>query len=238
MKFALGFAALLLSVGSAFSADLPMVKPSEPVAPVTPFDWTGPYIGLHAGYGWGHEKDNQSRLFPPAQFTTDSFNVSGFAGGLHGGYNYQLNSFVIGLEGDVDYADIDKSAHAVYLAGTEHRRLELKSDWQGSLRVRAGYAIDRLLLYGTGGVAFADGKLTSSGTEGIIRLPIPTTSSSKTHIGWTAGLGAEYAFTDHWIGRAEVRYSDFDYKTYKTFDGPVKSKWDQVVATLGASYKF
>lgn len=242
-----GLLAGLIASGSseeAFAADLAF-KPSEPLPPVvTPFDWSGPYLGLHAGFGWGREHDNQSRLFPPSGGDNgsgsggdnDRFNLNGFVGGVHAGYNYQVNQFVFGAEGDFDYSDLKGKHGGAYNGGASPRALELKSQWQASLRARAGYAFDNLLLYATGGIAFADGKLTNSGSDA--GAPIPTTSSSKTHVGWTVGLGAEYAFTPHWVGRAEVRYSDFNDKTYRTFDGPVKAGWDQTSGTLGISYKF
>ena len=264
------FAGLIVSnsIERAFAADL-APHPPEPVPPaMMPFSWSGPYIGIHAGFGWGREHDNQSHLFPGGAGSgatvggggndgggsnggngsggndgggtsggnSDHFNLNGFVGGAHAGYNYQIDQFVIGAEGDLDYSDIKGSHSGAYNGGASPRTLELKSQWQGSIRVRAGYAIDNLLLYGTGGLAFADGKLTNSGSDAGIA--IPTTSSSKTHIGWTVGLGAEYAFTQHWVGRAEVRYSDFNDKTYRTFDGPVKAGWDQTTGTLGVSYKF
>ncbi len=227
------------SIDQAAAADL-VFKPSEPVAPVEPpFDWSGPYLGLHAGGGWGREDDDQSRLFRTNNVSSnDSFDMNGFVGGAHAGYDYQFlpSNFVLGVEGDLDYTSLKGSHHAGYAFGFLPRTLEMKSEWQASARLRAGYAFDNFLLYTTGGIAFADGKLTNSGNN--FGMPIPTTSSSKTHVGWTVGLGSEYAFTPNWIGRAEVRYTDFDKQTYTTADGPVKAGWDQVTGTLGVSYKF
>lgn len=153
----------------------------------------------------------------------------GFVGGLHFGYNYQINQFVLGAEGDFDYTSIQGSRAFSYdtsngaIAGT----LKLKSDWQGSARLRLGYAIDNFLLYATGGIAFADAQLQTNGL-----------GSSRTHVGWTAGGGVEYAFTQNWIGRVEARYTDFDRQTYQTPLGPVRVKWDETTATVGISYKF
>ncbi len=67
---------------------------------------------------------------------------------------------------------------------------------------------------------------------------MPSIKSSKTHFGWTLGLGAEYAFTQNWIGRAEVRYTDFGSETHSTAYSPIEVKWNQVSTTLGLSYKF
>jgi outer membrane immunogenic protein len=221
-----------MATGSAYAQS----AESPPPASLT-FNWSGPYLGGHLGGGWGNEHDNQSGLFPaPAAapggeggpaLPADHFSVSGFVGGVHAGYNYQVNQFVIGGEGDIDFTDIKGSHGFSYLGGTQVGTLKLKSDVQGSIRVRAGYAIDNILLYATTGIAFADGKLSVNGV-----------GTSKTHVGWTIGAGVEYAFTQNWIGRAEVRYTDFSKETYHTSAGPLKSGWDQTTATIGVSYKF
>ncbi|SFZ80603.1 outer membrane immunogenic protein [Devosia enhydra] len=245
MKIYLALAALTVST-SAYAADLSMVSPIYP-APVSTFDWTGPYIGLHAGYGWGDETDDQSGLFPSAPSFpgfpggpfpgADAFDMSGFVGGIHAGYTHQLPSgIVLGFEGDLDYADISGGAQGIYREGFSLRTLGLTSHWQGSLRARTGYAIDNALLYGTAGVAFADGTLTNSGFNESD--PIPSSSETRTHVGWTVGLGAEYAFTQNWIGRAEVRYTEFLQQSYPTFDGNVNAGWSQTTANVGISYRF
>ncbi|HEX7954770.1 MAG TPA: outer membrane protein [Burkholderiales bacterium] len=219
-----------LAAGSASAADLAM-KPADPIAPVaTAYDWTGPYIGLHAGYGWGNEDDNQSTLSeggpaPVPEVPADKFSIDGFVGGAHAGYNYQIDQFVLGVEGDIDYTNLEGSHR--FTVPAPSGVLSFKTEWQGSARLRAGYAIDNFLLYATGGLAFAQGKLTSRGVD-----------DSNTHFGWTVGVGAEYAFTQNWIGRAEVRYSDFQKKSYDTPDGRVKAGWNQTTATVGISYKF
>ncbi len=295
-------AALALPVLDGASASDLVFKPSEPVAPVSPpFDWTGPYIGGSAGFGWGHtrskgscpspntasstfvgpeplaaealaaaavssrgywfngrcltpgEGNEGSRPIGPAAAAVGggagggggngSGGMNGFVGGPHIGYNYQFpNSFVLGVEGDLYYTDLKDSWSTAWpgQGNTSSSGVELKSEWQGSARLRAGYAIDNFLLYATGGIAFAEGKLTS--TSSNLGTAFPSGSSSKVHVGWTVGLGAEYAFTQHWIVRAEGRYTDFQDKTYtvKAFDQtyPMKVGWDQVTATLGVSYKF
>ncbi|GLS20411.1 porin [Labrys miyagiensis] len=227
----------LLTAGtgrSAVAADLAL-KPSDPSAPLaaTPFDWTGPYIGLHAGYGWGREHDDLSEngvttTPPPANLlTADHFNLSGFVGGAHAGYNYQFPSqFVVGVEGDIDYTDLNGSHR--FTTPAPGGKLKFNTNWQASARLRAGYAIDNLLLYATGGVAFSGGELKLNGGS----------SDDNTHIGWTIGAGAEYAFTPNWIGRVEVRYSDFNKQSYNTSLGKVRVDFNQTTATVGVSYKF
>lgn len=211
--------------GYALAADAVV----EEVVVETPiFVWTGGYVGLHAGWAWGRENDNLSEFVeePPA---ADEFDVDGFIGGIHAGYNWQSGSFVYGVEGDFDYADIDGDADFGGGAGN----LSLESDWQGSLRLRAGYAVDTWLLYATGGVAFGHAELEA--TDGI-----DTVSDDNTHVGWTLGAGVEKAFTPNWIGRLEVRYTDFGSEEYNlgVFGDNVDADWNQTAVLLGVSYKF
>lgn len=254
-------AVLLASAStSVVAADLAPSTP-EPSPPAMTYNWTGPYVGIHAGYGWGRENDNQSRYFNGGGSTggggtiiiggvnvihvgsimADKFNVDGFVGGAHAGYNYQINQFVLGIEGDVDYSDVKGSHPFNGSAGTG--RLSLRSKWQASARLRAGYAFDNLLIYATGGVAIGSAELSATSfkllnIDNNWYLQRIHGSSKETHIGWTAGAGVEYAFSENWIGRGEIRYTDFGKKTYDTPLGPVKSGWDQTTATLGVSYKF
>lgn len=220
------------------------------------FDWTGFYIGGHSGYGSGDENDNQSQYFSgptgpsPGGTSTatttnvtgpgpilDHLNLNGFMGGVHAGFDYQIDEFIFGVEGDVDYADIERSQNGVYHSGHDLRRLTFESRWQESLRLRAGFTpFDRVAVFATGGLAIAEGKLSNSGTH--FGIPIPSTTAKNTHTGWTAGIGAAYALTNNWVGEVTVRYSDFGSEAYPTDDGPVTVDWTQVTASIGIGYKF
>jgi outer membrane immunogenic protein len=239
MKFVIVTGALLASVVSASAADLAPVA-AEPVAPVIlPFSWTGFYVGAHIGYAWGNENDTLSGapvIIPPPTETLalDSFHVNGVIGGIHAGYNYQFENtgFVVGLEGDVDASGLNGDDSIVTGDGTS--RLSMHNNWQGSIRARLGYAFDRFLVYATGGVAFADVKERWNLFDGTI-----IGSDNKTRTGWTVGGGVEYAFTDHWIGRAEIRYSDFGKSNYTVGGGArFKAGFDETAGILGISYKF
>ncbi|QEN90103.1 porin family protein [Labrys sp. KNU-23] len=223
-------AALFLVPMPALAADL-APAPVEPIVPVTPFSWTGFYVGAHIGYGWGREKDDLSRSTPvPA----DNFNVNGVLGGLHAGYNEQFsNNIVVGLEGDIDLSSI-KGSHTVIDAQNGNSRLHMTNRWQGSVRARLGYAFDRILVYATGGVAFGDIRERWNLFDGDV-----VGSSTKTKVGWTAGAGVEYAFTDNWIGRVEVRYTDFGKSRFRVApDTRFKAGFHETVAMVGISYKF
>ncbi|CAM5765060.1 porin [Labrys miyagiensis] len=217
---------LAIVSGTATAADL-APQPVEPVVPViVPFSWTGFYAGVHAGAVF----TNSSARVGGVDF--NSLDNTGFIGGAHLGYNYQFDGgFVVGLEGDIDYTSLDKDTSTV-LGGTLFTA-NIKSEWQGSIRARVGYAFDRFLPYITGGVAFGDEKFTAVQT-----VPFARVSNSDTRTGWTIGAGLEYALTDNWLLRGEVRYTDFGHNSFTNLGVPARVKLNEVSTTLGVSYKF
>jgi TonB-dependent siderophore receptor len=218
-----------------------------------PFDWTGVYLGGQIGYGWA---DNSGRGFastPGGLFAAGPVSdAQGVIGGGHVGYNYQFDQWVLGVEGSVDGATISRDtlipvvdptgagSGAGSLTGT------FRSDLQGSVRARAGYTFDRLLVYGTGGLAIGQfsSQLSLAGVDLIGLFYSATGERSSTRTGWTAGGGFEYALNTHWSLRSEYRYSDFGYWRD---DYPVAVDGYQLTATrhvsqnqvqVGFSYKF
>lgn len=151
----------------------------EMAAPV--FTWSGPYAGIHGGYGWGNG-DNIGGLG-----TSDNFDGGRFGGFV--GYNWQMaNGFVAGLEGDVNYDWNEEN-----IAG-----VDVSSGFSGSVRGRVGYAVDRALPYIAGGWTATNAKAEGAGID-----------TDDTLSGWTIGAGLDYAFTDNVFGRAEYRYNDY-----------------------------
>ncbi|CAM5765984.1 porin [Labrys miyagiensis] len=216
MKLHIAAAAVLLSSSGAFAADL-APAPVEPVTPVvTPYNWTGFYVGLHAGTDIGQGKVDSAK-----------FSGAGFLGGVHAGYNYQFDGgFVVGLETDIDYSSFSESKTVTN--GVDVFRAKFKNEWQGSTRARIGYAFDRFLPYITGGVAYGDEKVSGFGVG----------SNSDTRVGWTAGAGLEYAIDDNWIVRGEARYVDLGSKNLNIAGVRHKVRFDSTNLTLGVSYKF
>jgi outer membrane immunogenic protein len=191
MKKILLAGALALIAAPALAADLPRRTAAVAPAPVYAapvFTWTGFYVGAQAGYGWG--KDKYSIVSAPA-VAPFSTSPTGVLGGVHAGYNWQSGAFVYGLEADLEYAN-QKDKHSI----TAPAALTFSSTigTSGSLRLRAGYAFDRTLLYVTAGLAGADIKQTV--LNGAI-----TTKTSGVEYGWTAGVGLEHAFTQNWFPR-------------------------------------
>ena len=198
MKRILIAGALALAAGGqALAADLPP-GPPPPRAPATyvpvpvpVFTWSGVYIGVNGGYAFG-----DSSWSDPILGSTGNFSTSGFLAGGTIGANYQWGQFVLGVEGDWDWSNLNGTTYSA--AGSCGVGCETKSDWLGTARVRAGYAWDRVLFYGTGGVAFGDLQAAAGG------LPF----SSSTQVGWTAGGGVEYAFTPNLTAKVEYLYVD------------------------------
>jgi len=204
LKYA--FLASLAFATPALAADL-APQPVEPVAPVVPpFTWTGFYLGAQLGWGQtstdykaGAATDAATRVVSLPTLTKN-----GVMGGLFAGYNYQIDQFVLGAEIDGDFLIVGKER---YTAATGDF-ITAHTEWTGSARARVGYAIDRLLLYGTGGVALASAKPKVTGTG------YSYGAGNSTQVGWTLGAGAEYAFTDHWIAGLEYRYTHFSSENY------------------------
>jgi outer membrane immunogenic protein len=223
-QFILASAGVIAMTGSTFAADL-----APPPPPPPPFTWSGVYLGGQIGYAWG--KDNVSWSGTDAN-TLDivggSFGEgpSGVIGGAHLGWNIQPNPwFVFGIEGTVDGAGLRKSVVAPLadIAGGTFGSLTASSNAsvQGSVRGRLGIAFDRLLLYGTGGVAVTSYNTNYIDTTGFFTtFPGTNDSISVTRAGFTAGGGIEYAITDNWSVRAEYRYSNFGHVTDFPFSNP------------------
>lgn len=234
-------AVLALSAGAAFASDLPTHKGPPPPPTPTPFSWTGFYVGGEAGYGWGEESDD----FSYVPLLLDHFAVSGAIGGLKAGYNQQFNNLVLGVEADIEASGIHGGRSAsVNFEGTGVSSLSMRNTWQSSLRARAGVAFDRLLIYGTGGLAIADDRESPYVNDPIF-FPtyIISGAQTKTLFGWTVGLGAEYAVDVHWSVTGEVRYADFGKATYATSDNlgntiNYKAGFSETLAQVGLNYRF
>ncbi|PVE21690.1 porin family protein [Microvirga sp. KLBC 81] len=212
---ALAVAAILGT--AAHAADLPSRFAPAPVVAAAPvFTWTGFYAGVNAGYGWNTNDDDV--VINGTAYEVDD--EGGFVGGGQVGYNYQIGSFVLGLETDIQYADI----------GGDNNIPSLNSDgdddnWFGTVRARAGYAFDRALIYATGGLAY--GKISNG-----------FSNSDDTSVGWTLGAGVEYAFTDNLTAKVEGLYVNLEQDDD---DLPVVAGSDETefgVIRAGLNYKF
>lgn len=202
----LGAASAVAFASVAVAADLPMEQPAPAVVAVPSFSWTGPYVGVQAGYGWGNSKVGGRSIDPKGAL------VGGYAG-----YNFEFNNVLLGVETDFNWSDQDDKKR--------FGRVNVKNEvnWAGATRGRIGFAFDRFVAYGAGGVAYADRKISALGG-----------SASKTAVGWTVGGGVETALADSVVARAEYRYTDYGKDKFRG----VKSDLDEHRVLAGVAYKF
>jgi outer membrane immunogenic protein len=196
-KYFLSVAAVALFATGAVAADLPSYEAPPVVAPVPDdFSWTGFYAGLQAGYSWGDLETN----VVIGNDRDEEFEADGVVGGIFLGYNLGLtDAMVIGIEGDFEGTGIEAEEDDEALDGIGY---DADVNWQGSVRGRLGFSFDRVLVYGTGGVAFAN--FDTSFDDGV-----DGDDDDETELGWTAGAGVDFAVTDNIFVRGEYRYADF-----------------------------
>jgi len=178
-RIVLVVAALIAAIWttSVEAADLGYGQPYTVYQPLNMYSWAGPYLGGNLGWDWGSVDNNPTK-------------PSGFVGGAQAGYNWQNGPWVFGLEGDIQGTG----------ASDTFAPWKFSNPWFGTVRGRAGYALNNVLLYGTAGLAF--GELTGQ-TFGSL-------SESHTNAGWTVGLGAEVGLAQNWSAKVEYLYVDLN----------------------------
>jgi outer membrane immunogenic protein len=244
-QFSLAVALALATALPVLAADLPPAPPPQApavyVPPVVPvYNWSGIYFGINGGYGLGTSnwKDPAN---PAGQ--TGNFSASGFVVGPTLGINFQTGAFVYGAEADFDYSGMDGKSSSPFCSSlllTVGVQCETKSNWFGTVRGRAGYAVDRVLFYATAGGAFGN---VEAGVNGNL--------VGSTKVGWTAGAGAEVAVADNWTARVEYLFVDLGNTNCNVanpcgFDGtpaaPIPAaqsiSFNASVIRLGVDYKF
>jgi outer membrane immunogenic protein len=242
-KLLLSSAAVLGLTASAMAADLPRRAAPPVYAPAIPvFTWTGFYVGANAGYAWA-DNNRDGTIFVPAGTLAPSIpaagtvvnnfgfgndgNDDGFTIGGTAGFNYQMGAIVLGVEGDLNWADIgsnnNNNAFGVGFgntvtfvppggaAGTYTFVGANRGgfDWFGTVRGRVGVAFDRALVYATGGFAFANGNDGNSGFCGGAFFA-GCGNNDDWRSGWTVGGGVEYAFTNTLTAKIEGLWVSLD----------------------------
>ncbi|HWD60830.1 MAG TPA: OmpA family protein [Stellaceae bacterium] len=187
---------------------LAWIAPAGAQAPPGVIDWTGPYVGLNVGPEWSRLPGRVSAGGSGTGLANP--NGANVTGGGQAGYNYQLNNFVLGVEGDIrgggpsNRTSLPGGAGSIP-AGTTFNS---SSDWNASLRGRVGYAWNQFLFYGTGGIAFANANVDANYGGGGGHA-----SNSTTLMGPTYGGGVEYAVTPNVSVGGEYRYTDYGHDT-------------------------
>jgi outer membrane immunogenic protein len=258
---AIGLASIVSASVSAYAADLGggSIK-DAPVAYGPQHSWAGLYVGGSAGYGSGEldRTRTQDVIFGMDSFRRSyhgesSRDLDGAIYGAHIGYNWQFGHIVAGLEASFNGTDIEDCSRICNEGGIDTRT---QLEWYSTAVARLGYAEGGWLLYGFGGLAWGSAKVSATDNLPVIEdkfIPNPSRISdihggSIDHIGWTAGLGLEYAFSDRLSVRAEYShvslgeesidlgtYTDLIIRSTNHFSDKVGIEFDAV--KIGASYK-
>ena len=211
--------AALLPAPSVLAADMDVPPPMGDLRPAT-YDWSGPYVGI---FGAAVAVDGTydgicTGICVPASLDDLEHSGIGYAAGILGGYNYQMDALVFGIEGDWAFG------------GTVATNDEFQVDTDlsfnniATLRARLGWAMDNTLFYVTGGAAMVDMEF------GAVMAPPGAQSDSQWAYGWTAGGGMEHAFSDSISGRIEYLYVGLDDTDF--------SMTDAAPTTLDATQSF
>lgn len=236
---------LLVAVSAAISTAANAQNPQR---------WNGPYIGANLGYGWADiggsvtaVDQNGNPVFGPASHGIDA---DGMFGGVQVGFNRRMGNFFVGLEADLQTADISGSSTTSGAGFTYAASASV--DWFGTARVRGGYATDAMLIYATGGLAFGNVDYDATFKTGNTSVHL---SGDDTHVGFVLGAGVELALRSNWSLKFEYQYLNFgdqrargSYSSTTTSDDDcdtvttttVRSGFDTDIHTLrvGLNYAF
>jgi len=229
----LGLGLVSLTILPAAAADIPVKAPVLAPVVAPPFSWTGFYIGVSGGGAWGRSRHTNS-----AGDLTPTFNVSGGIIGGTVGYNYQVNNWVLGLEGDWSWVSKRGSAVDIPPFNTAFTS-ETRERWLATGRARVGMTWNQALFYITGGGAAADVQINVCGPAAV-----GCASEAKTRWGWTVGAGIEYALSQNWSLKGEYLYVNFGNTSY--FNPPPGVFADRVggvflddhIFRVGVNYRF
>jgi outer membrane immunogenic protein len=198
-------AVAVLMAGAASAADLgrgPTPYYSAPAPMAAGYNWGGFYGGLNLGYEWG-------------KVSNSAGNPSGVAGGIQAGYNWQNGQFVFGGETDLQLSGADDT----------FAPWKFSNPWFGTLRARIGYAMNNILVYGTGGLAYGDLKGELGGL-----------TETKTEIGWTLGAGMEVGLAPNWSAKVEYLYMDLGNRSFSVTGSD--NGLSASILRLGVNYHF
>jgi outer membrane immunogenic protein len=259
--------AVTAAANCAHAADLrtPVYKAAPAVA-APAYNWTGFYIGGHAGYSWMRSTDSVTGANAAGLgFTTTSevatslpLDPKGFIGGGQAGYNWQFSPmWVVGLETDFSGVDLKNTISLPGPADASRiMTASEKLDWFGTFRGRVGITpFDRGLLYATGGLAYGHASLSTALTRPGFTPGAPANgcggfnncqsgSVSDTRVGWTVGGGFEWAFIGNWSVKGEYLYYDLGTISHTMTDPVFPAIFNASapikgsIARAGLNYKF
>jgi len=229
--------------------------------------WAGWYVGLNAGYAFNSSKDtitpsgcyldgscgSGNPADNPLLTTLISLNASHSLEGVQLGYNWQGNTWVLGIEADYDYYGLKDPAAGTNIlqtpyTGTLSYQVQHRVEWLSTLRARAGvFARPCTLIYVTYGLALANIESSSNVILSSSGATFSGVANTKAHWGWSGGIGAEQAWSEHWLTKLEYVYDHFSGLGYNdpNIDGiapnaSFQNSMKQAEKTLrmGISYHF
>lgn len=239
MKKILALLIATVAAGPAMAADEIYIAPTG-----SSFDWSGAYGGVNVGWAWGSVDSSTS---VPATSNINAtatglalllgdhdFDPDGFIGGVQAGMNWQRGALVYGIEGDINFLDMTETDIKTGTFGVSSGRVidEIDMNLLATLRGRVGFAADKLLVFGTGGIAFSDADfnraLEWSFADGC---PTGSTGFNRCHvgggsfdIGYTIGGGVEYAFANRYSIKGEYLYTDFGDVDFTTVNSSISDQ--------------
>jgi outer membrane immunogenic protein len=233
---------------AAKAADIYVPAPVGPGSykdgPYVPL-WTGFYIGVNGGYGWGTPSSKVIDVEETAggafiAETTKHFTPEGGFGGGQIGYNWQRDRFVFGMEADIQGSGIHGSATTSVTPGVSATG-STSLDWFGTVRGRLGYAWGPTLLYATGGFAYGEVHDKISKFDPAFA----SLSHSEIATGYVVGGGIEYALSPKWSLKAEYQFIDLgkdffsvDVAAPNKFIAELDPRHSYSTVRLGVNYHF
>ncbi len=220
---------MLLSTVSGMAGGSLVVEPSAD-------EWSGPYIGVQAGYIWGDADVD----YDDGDYSSNGISVDGSSVGVYGGYNWVIgNQWLLGLEGDWNNDSGQGRGKEYFRNGAyDGTSNKVTQKWDASLRLRAGMVMGKVLPYITGGIAW-----TRVNAQNIWDLwNHETWDSYMTLHGWTVGLGVEMALSKNFHLRLQYRHTDYASRTRDVEIGGTVYKqrvnYDTNRVSVGFSYRF
>jgi opacity protein-like surface antigen len=223
---------------------------------LAPVYWTGFYVGGFFGVDYG----TTDVRFPADPAAGNKIWAFGPLGGAQAGYNYQVNKWVFGVEGDIGGGNIKGSrpcgtATNITVVGAFTPGMfacTAKMDWIATATARVGYAYERTLFYVKAGGAWTDASMTAgciiapalnqqnaqhcNNAAGVLSNGF---SSSGSRVGWTIGYGTEFDLGHNWSAKAEYDYIDFGRKTTVATDATLISDHPTTSQVkIGVNYRF
>lgn len=242
MKTYLLAAAAVVTISSGASATDLLSKKILATVPATMsklHEWNGSYFGINAGF-LNSNSDITHIYFDgyPSPGDDGQLDMNGNLIGGQLGYNYQTGNIILGLEGDFAFTNV--TGNHLFEFGGNPVMLDGQLKSIGTVRARFGYAIDQLLIFVTGGFAYAstEAKLTS------IVPPVITASGSQSYSGYTIGGGVEYGLNKNWSAKAEYLYADFGKRSHTyVFTSDVAqaaadTSLESNILRIGLNYKY